>query len=401
MPLVPKMGTDMFAGDWYKLCTNIEPRDWFSNWDCFYRYALSFFMFYYMLFTTPISLAGYTYRYNITWYGFWPGLLMTVYFPITPLAIVGAEMIRAFKKWATQKKDWASAGPGSIFFVEPEGVLAKWLWKGYLNLSMYIAIYCACGNDPDAIQASWEDTDTTKTFWRKLFQDSQVRYPRELASWDGKNIDKQHKIDCSVVIKLEDSYLGIGDSFLTYGEDFDTEEDILDLLQNDYAGKEALVLEFVKADPDMGVHQLDIITFDTPEGPKVLHCLLWTHCTGSSSHTTRGGYVVDVESETCVSPVSWYSPFFKTQPSECSDKKVKIPGVKKACEQALRAHANMPFKWCRMVGWDCMLTDKQEIVFFEGNFAGARLPRRFFLSWSHMREAMKLTVWPYASSTTE
>ena len=80
----------------------------------------------------------------------------------------------------------------------------------------YIAIFCACGNDLDAIQASWEDQDTTKTFWRGLFEKSKCRYPRQLAHWDGKNIDKSHKMDCSVVIKLEDSYLGIGDSFLTY-----------------------------------------------------------------------------------------------------------------------------------------------------------------------------------------
>lgn len=391
-------GKDIYVGGWYDICTNITARDWFSVWDCFYRYALSFFMFYYMLITTPISLFCYTFRYNLTWYGFWPGLVMTCYFPVTPFAIIGAEMLRSLKKWLTQKKDWSSAGPGAIFFVEPEGFLSKWFWKGYLNLSMYISIYCTCGNDPDAIAASWEDQDTTKTFWRKLFQDSKVRYPRQLAGWDGKELDKNFKINCSIVIKLEDSFLGIGDSFLTYGKDFRTDQDIVDLLKKDYMGKEALVLEFVKADPDMGVHQLDILTLDTAEGPKILHCLLWTHCTGSSSHTTRGGYVVDVETETCVSTVAWYSPFFKTQPTEFCDNKLKIPGVKDACEQALRAHANMPFKWCRMVGWDCMLTDTKEIVFFEGNFAGARLPRRFFLSLPHMWEAMKICVWPFAPS---
>jgi hypothetical protein len=87
-----------------------------------------------------------------------------VYFLITPVAIVAAEMIRAFKKWATAKKDWASAGPGSIFFVQPDGFLARWFWSGYLNLSMYITNYCACANDPGAISATWVDTDTTKTF---------------------------------------------------------------------------------------------------------------------------------------------------------------------------------------------------------------------------------------------
>ena len=33
-----------------------------------------------------------------------------------------------------------------------------------------------------------------------------------------------------------------------------------------------------------------------------------------------------------------------------------------------------------MVGWDCMITDKKEYVFFEGNFALYRLNRRIFAS---------------------
>lgn len=63
-------------------------------------------------------------------------------------------------------------------------------------------------------------------------------------------------------------------------------------------------------------------------------------------------------------------------------------------EQALRAHKNQPFGWLRMVGWDCMLTDKGEMVFFEGNFAAARIPRRIFLSVQNLYVAVTQYMWP-------
>lgn len=199
-----------------------------------------------------------------------------------------------------------------------------------------------------------------------------------------------------MVIKVDDSYLGIGDTFLTYGKDYQKEDEITQILKTDYDGKESLLLEFVQADPDLGVHSFDIITFMTDDGPKILSCLLWCHCEGPSSHGTTGGYVIDVETETCISTLNWYCAAFKDQRRDYVLEKRKIPGVKLACEQALRAHKNIPFGWLKMIGWDCMLTNKGEMVFFEGNFAAARLPRRIFLSTGNLWSCMTRHFWPFS-----
>ena len=60
----------------------------------------------------------------------------------------------------------------------------------------------------------------------------------------------------------------------------------------------------------------------------------------------------------------------------------KLPGLRGAVELAIEAHrdALRELPWLRMVGWDLMLTDNGP-VFFEGNFAQMRLPRRVFLTW--------------------
>ena len=77
------------------------------------------------------------------------------------------------------------------------------------------APFLVAGNNDDIIQASWVDVSTTKTFWRKLFKDNDVRYPRQLGEWTGTSFEKEYDLNCSLVIKIEDSFLGIGDKFMT------------------------------------------------------------------------------------------------------------------------------------------------------------------------------------------
>jgi hypothetical protein len=74
----------------------------------------------------------------------------------------------------------------------------------------------------------------------------------------------------------------------------------------------------------------------------------------------------------------------------------KFPGVKKACESAVAAHKEIDHKWLTVVGWD-MMVQEDDIVFFEGNFAGARAPRRIFLSLSTLLEFMTNYFWPFDS----
>ena len=42
-----------------------------------------------------------------------------------------------------------------------------------------------------------------------------------------------------------------------------------------------------------------------------------------------------------------------------------------------------------------MLTDENEWVFFEGNFAGARTPRLFFLNYENLYEFATQYYWPF------
>ena len=48
--------------------------------------------------------------------------------------------------------------------------------------------------------------------------------------------------------------------------------------------------------------------------------------------------------------------------------------------------------WLRMIGWDCIMARGEDApVFFEGNYAQMRLPRRVFLSWENLWHC--LTQW--------
>ena len=67
------------------------------------------------------------------------------------------------------------------------------------------------------------------------------------------------------------------------------------------------------------------------------------------------------------------------------------------CAQAIAAHASAMREqpWLKMIGWDAMLA-RHGPVFFEGNFAGMRLPRRVFLSWKTLMLCMR--EWSIPSS---
>jgi hypothetical protein len=165
------------------------------------------------------------------------------------------------------------------------------------------------GTHPDAIDHTWYDSILTKHFWRETLEGVNARLPRKLGTWDGKALEVHYEgaIErCDLVVKIPDSYLGIGDSFWNKGRDFKTLDDVITLLKRDqsdggYLGKEALVLELVRPKASLGVHSMDVVTIRTPgDGVKVLSALLWTDCTTDSSHSCQAGYVLDVETETVV-----------------------------------------------------------------------------------------------------
>eukprot|EP00966_Prymnesium_polylepis_P051999 1204197-Prymnesium_polylepis.1 len=71
-----------------------------------------------------------------------------------------------------------------------------------------------------------------------------------------------------------------------------------------------------------------------------------------------------------------------------------LPGVAAACEKMVEAHKSalveQPF--LRMIGWDAMIAKGGPPVFFEGNYAQMRLPRRVFLAW----DVMWRCLWQWA-----
>jgi len=191
-----------------------------------------------------------------------------------------------------------------------------------------------------------------------------------------------------LVCKISDSYLGIGDKVLKRGVDFTCTSDVEAVLKADpeYAGKRAILTELIRPAGEQlkvssegygQVHSLDIITMRTREGVRVLTVLLWTDCENWSSHSCQAGYLVDVEKEEVAAPTAWYSPYFAKQASTLVG--TKLPGVQLACQKAVAAHSKSDLPWLTTVGWDGMLTD-DGVIFFEGNVAAYRTPRRVHLS---------------------
>ena len=105
----------------------------------------------------------------------------------------------------------------------------------------------------------------------------------------------------------------------------------------------------------------------------MLTALLWTDCETWSSHSCQAGYLCDVETESVVTPTAWYSPYFAKQKSNLAG--LKLPGLKEACVKAVKAHEASELSWLTTIGWDAMLTDSG-VLFFEGNVAAYRTPRR-------------------------
>merc|ERR1712166_1361254 len=398
---------DITAYGWYDACHNVQAPwgGWFGLWDCLCRYLSTIFAFYWCMITSPFSFAYYTYKYNQTWYGY-PGLMLTAIYPVLPFGIVLMELAKKAQKQLNKvfnpnmEASWDEAGPGRVFFVKPDSMLADWLWSFYLTTSMFVGQFWLAGTHPDAISHTWVDTILTKDFWRAALESVEARVPRELGRWTGSTLNVFHELNCSdLVIKVPDGYLGIGDSFWNYGTDYSSLEELELKLQQQYSEQEVLVLEMVRPRKDLGVHSLDILTVRTPDdGVKVLSVLLWTNCTTDSSHSCQEGYMVDVESETIVGAANWYCAAFAEMNAPLVG--TKYPGVREACEKAVAAHNKIEEQWLVAVGWDAMVMPKSEIVFFEGNFAGARTPRRMFLSASAMCSAVWNVFWPFGQKNS-
>ena len=119
------------------------------------------------------------------------------------------------------------------------------------------------------------------------------------------------------------------------------------------------------------------------------------NCTTDSSHSCQEGYMVDLETEAIVGACNWYAPVFAE--AEVPLVGLKFPGVREACQRAVTAHNSIKEKWLVAVGWDAMVMENEEVVFFEGNFAGQRTSRRVFLSLTTLASALWYKFWPFGA----
>ena len=70
----------------------------------------------------------------------------------------------------------------------------------------------------------------------------------------------------------------------------------------------------------------------------------------------------------------------------------QLPGTIEACQLMVEAHRSAMIEqpWLKMIGWDAILARGDvPAVFFEGNYAQMRLPRRVFLSWGVMWQCLR------------
>ena len=73
----------------YELCTQKRTNaGWFSVSDVMYRYFLVQLGFVWTLLTNPVSFPIYCAKFNLIWHGWFLGSILTLMYPITPVAMI-------------------------------------------------------------------------------------------------------------------------------------------------------------------------------------------------------------------------------------------------------------------------------------------------------------------------
>ena len=388
-------------GSLYERCTSIRSTAWFGLADCCGRLARVLVAYYWLVATHPASFFVFLVRYNKIWVGPWLGPVVTLFYPFYPAIALALLLIKRAKNLVIPKKEtWDDT---NVFFTPPKGKIAALLWDLYKVLSPPCAQFLVNRGNTTAIAHSWQDTITVKDFWRRHLTDAGAQIPHELGRWDGAAATWHESWDGGrdIVVKLGDSYLGIGDSFLTDV----TAADVETLLEKDYVNKsDTLILTWILPAGGYEVHSLDLLTIAQPDGRvEVCTALYWGDCVdGKSTHSSQAGYICDVAAEEIVATAGWYSPHFADMPQKpgCGVG-LKLPGLREATRVAIEAHgtaiAEQP--WLKMAGWDLIIS-RDGIVFFEGNFAQMRLPRRVFLAWGNTFKCLREWAPPFGGGHT-
>ena len=388
------------AGSIYAHCITpaVPPGGWFSRYDR--RAQLAVAAHYQFLLCHPIAMAKFQWNWCAVYWPWWLAPLAAMLaLPLAPVATYVSAF--ASEVVGSLRGDDPNQNVDSPFFVVPSDFISRVNAKCYIEMVLRVGSFIQFGSDMEALQHTKKDVICTKEYWIHLLDSVGANRPRQLGLWsNGVVTDVGPGVgagSCNLVCKIVDAFMGRGDKVFKRGVHFDTSDGAKQLsvaLQSDpvYAGKQALLCELIhpisreklrlSSDGFHNVHSLDILTVRMANGEvKVASCLLWTDCASWTSHSCTAGYTIDVESETIVSGVPWYSAAFAQGGDAQQALRLlgqRVPGVHKACNDAINAHAASDLPWLTSVGWDAMITDDGP-VFFEGNLASMRAPRRIFL----------------------
>lgn len=360
----------------------VQKKEWYSLCDITSRISLALTAFIFALLSRPFTLVRYTFIFYKTFSGRSKAVLSVLLLPFWPITMFLNTLIfnnLSFLPMLNVNDDQLES---LQFFTNSLSATASVLYDFSQELSNYIGNFYILGPCEEAIQTMYWDTEkTTKVFWRKQLSDVGARIPGEVGIWNGVSLEWKEDIKQynSLCIKVTDSCMGIGDLFLKRYRDYNSYQDVEQIFRTKYLGKPCLLIEFITAHPDLGVHSLDILTARDPAGEvQLVDIVVWAGSASETSHGATDCYMMDPRSGVTCNFGKWYNPnFMKTSPAGLNK---YYPGVSDAVLTALQAHKNLPFSWLNVVGWDCMVTEQSDIVFFEGNLAAWRCPRRLFLS---------------------
>eukprot|EP00931_Biecheleriopsis_adriatica_P041141 TRINITY_DN23546_c0_g1_i1.p1 TRINITY_DN23546_c0_g1~~TRINITY_DN23546_c0_g1_i1.p1 ORF type:complete len:1230 (+),score=197.98 TRINITY_DN23546_c0_g1_i1:58-3690(+) len=391
----------------YNLCTFLQPPTggWISAFDCTGRATRCVYAFYYLLLSRPSELFYFLAEYHkLHHFGGRSHWVLAACLPAWPVMVLVYTLYQRLRSLR-------SKGAVNVFFTEPRNLIARVAFAFVMEASVPLAIFMVHGNNMDALRGSFHDYVCTKPFWRKHMQSVGMKVPLCLGTWGGERCVWENRAVGQrddyrmgdLVLKIPDGCLGRGDTFLETGkEGYDGSlAAARAVLEEKYKGIDGvLVLEWIRPASSCEVHSFDICTLVRPDGiVELVSCLYWGGCgKGSSTHDATVGFVCDVQNHRLMATTSWYSACFaESMPTlkkegTTPDIGTSFPGLQEMCLAAVRAHgavlAEQP--WLRMVGWDAMLTDEGP-VFFEGNYASHRMPRRAFLTWQLTRKFLEMS----------
>ena len=371
-------------------------REWFSVKDIASRLCVAGASFCLAMLCRPFSLIHFTFMYNRIFSGMGKAVMSVLLLPFYPvLMLLNNALYQRNLSFLPMLNVKDEDLQSLQFFTNKLDPFASFLYDFSQEFCNYIGNFYIIGPCPDAIATMYWDTEkTTKLFWREKLRKCGAQIPREVGIWDGAVLDIKDDVMKygGVVIKVANSCMGVGDVFLKKSTDYSSVSDIEDIFRTKYQDRKCLLLELIRPKKDLGVHSLDILTARDSQGRvQLVDVIVWAGSKSATSHGATAAYMIDPKTERACTLGDWYNPnFVGTTPTGLG---MRYPNVGEAVNLALHTHRNLPYPWLNVVGWDCMVTEDSSIVFFEGNLAAWRCPRRLFLSWKNFIYFVNYLSW--------